>query len=139
MSRAGGFWSKFTKVKRSWVESKREALLPHQQKDKKSRNQLPRMGAILEERKDSAVPCEICRGATLRHRWWRQPRDNLLQWSWYRQRGDWLFIFEAARATHLDAGAEDDLVLRFEKRKRATRTKTSRLAFSCNCSCLQGR
>ena len=24
-----------------------------------------------------------------------------------RQRGDWLFIFEAARATHLDAGAED--------------------------------
>ena len=32
-----------------------------------------------------------------------------------RQRGDWLFIFEAARATHLDAGAEDDLVLRFEK------------------------
>ena len=35
-----------------------------------------------------------------------------------RQRGDWLFIFEAARATHLDAGAEDDLVLRFEKRKQ---------------------
>ena len=35
-----------------------------------------------------------------------------------RQRGDWLFIFEAVRATHLDAGAEDDLVLRFEKRKQ---------------------
>ena len=35
-----------------------------------------------------------------------------------RQRGDWLFIFETARATHLDAGAEDDLVLRFEKRKQ---------------------
>ena len=35
-----------------------------------------------------------------------------------KQRGDWLFIFEAARATHLDAGAEDDLVLRFEKRKQ---------------------
>ena len=35
-----------------------------------------------------------------------------------RQRGDWLFIFEAARATHLDIGAEDDLVLRFEKRKQ---------------------
>ena len=35
-----------------------------------------------------------------------------------RQRGDWLFIFEAARETHLDMGAEDDLVLRFEKRKQ---------------------
>ena len=35
-----------------------------------------------------------------------------------RQRGDWLFIFEAARATHLDTGDEEDLVLRFEKRKQ---------------------
>ena len=35
-----------------------------------------------------------------------------------RERGDWLFIFEAARATHLDAGDEEDLVLRFEKRKQ---------------------
>ena len=35
-----------------------------------------------------------------------------------RQRGDWLFTFEAARATHLDAGDEEDLVLRFEKRKQ---------------------
>ena len=35
-----------------------------------------------------------------------------------RQRGDWLFMFEAARATHLDAGAEDDLVLSFENRKQ---------------------
>ena len=35
-----------------------------------------------------------------------------------RERGDWLFIFEAARETHLDMGAEDDLVLRFEKRKQ---------------------
>ena len=35
-----------------------------------------------------------------------------------RERGDWLFIFEAARATHLDAGDEEDLVLFFEKRKQ---------------------
>ena len=31
-----------------------------------------------------------------------------------RQREDWLFLFEAARTTHLNSGAEDDLVLRFE-------------------------
>ena len=35
-----------------------------------------------------------------------------------RERGDWLFIFEAARATHLDAGDKEDLVLHFEWRKQ---------------------
>ena len=35
-----------------------------------------------------------------------------------RQKGNWLFIFEAARATHLDAGDQEDLVLRFQKRKQ---------------------
>ena len=43
-----------------------------------------------------------------------------------RQRGGWLFIFEAARAPHLDAGDEEDLVLRFEKRKQEEETSRTR-------------
>ena len=44
-----------------------------------------------------------------------------------RQREDWLFIFEAAGATHLDMGAEDNLVLRFEKKKKQVEDYLSKL------------